>query len=343
MQHDTASTVSSWSPQRQLLEAVDLSAVLDRAVDCATALAQGIDAVTIALADSQHELRNLKADRRDTHSRAGILFVDTMHALAPLLTGTRASFFGPYARSDHQLLFPGHEDLKVVGIAPLLRRGRLIGSINIAGKAPETLDAIRASGELDRLRIMVALALENAIAELRLRRSGIVDPLTGWYNQQYLQRRLQEEVSRSERERQALACMVVDIDNFRDFNVRFGSDVGDEVLREVAHRIEAVMRRSDIAVRCGGEEFALLLPNTEEQQGRPLVERIHRALAATPFDVRGAEPVAVSVSIGVAAHQPGRGSIDPRLAGSELLARAQLALYESQARRRRGAPDVRVE
>jgi two-component system cell cycle response regulator len=137
--------------------------------------------------------------------------------------------------------------------------------------------------------------------------------------------------------------VLVDIDDFRDLNTRYGHRAGDEVLLEVTHRIEAVMRRSDVAVRYGSEEFALLLPNTEEQQGGPLIERIRDAVAAAPFDIGVAEDVAVSVSIGVAAHRPGSGAIDPRLAGSELLARAQLALYESQAQRKRSVGGVRLE
>jgi diguanylate cyclase (GGDEF)-like protein len=334
MPEDTTIAGDNWSRQRQLLEAGNLSSALDRTLDCAAALGGSIVAVTIALADSQHELRHLLTGRQAPMLDCGrILFVDTMHALAPLLAGTRATSFGPYARADHQLLFPGCEGLMAVGLAPLIRGNRLIGSINVASGSPDGLDSIRQSGELDRIRVMAALAVENAVSMARWRRSGTVDLLTGWYNQQYFKRRLREEVARSERERQALACMLVDVDNFSDVNARFGYRAGDEVLLEVTHRIEAVIRSSDVAVRYGSEEFALLLPNTAAERDLPLIERIQRSVASAPVETGVAGRVAVTVSIGVAEHRPGGGRVDPGLAGSELLARTQLALYESQGRR----------
>lgn len=326
------------------MEGSGLDGVLHRLLDCAKALdADHIDAVTVALADSQHELRHLLGGRLGAPSGDDpILLVDTVHALAPLVSGTHATF-AAYARVDHQLLFPGREHLRAVGIAPLARRDRLIGSVNVASEDPAGLDAVKASGRLERVRVMAALAIQNAVNAARLRRSGTMDLLTGWHNQQYFRVRLHEEVARSERERRALACVLVDIDDFRELNARYGYRAGDEVLLEVTQRIESVMRRSDVAIRCGSEEFALLLPNTEEQQGAPLVRRIRDAVMDAPFDVGVASGVSVSVSIGVAAYRPGERTIDAHLAGSELLARAQLALYESQARRKSRPRDARLE
>ena len=334
-----------WPLQQLLLEARDLSSVVDRTLECAAMLGGGSSAtVTVALADSQHELRHLLADRWQSPVDAGrILFVDTMHALAPLLTGTQAALFGRFARADHQLLFPGRDGLAAVGLAPLIRSNRLIGSINVACETPGGLDSMRASGDLEQLRVMAAVAIENAVSLARLRRSGSMDLLTGWHSQQYLERRLREEIARSERNRHSLGCVIVDIDDFRALNSRYGHRAGDEVLLEVTHRIEAVMRSSDVGVRCGSEEFALLLPNTEAQQDLPLIERIQRSVASAPVDIGVTEGVAVTVSTGVAAHLPGGGAVDPGLAGSELLARAHLALYESQRRRKRGAHAGRLE
>lgn len=328
-------TKSIWEQGRQLLEAGALSSVLEKLVCCATALGErDADAVTIALADSQHEVRHLLAENGGPVTRSGqILFVDTVYALAPSLTGAREPWFGPFARSDHQLLFPDHDDLSVVGLAPLVRQNRLIGSVNIGSADSAALDVLRDSRGLEQLGVMAALAIENALNVERLRRSGFVDLLTGWHNQQYIETRLREEVARSERERCSLACMIVDIDNFRALNTRYGYRAGDEVLLEVVQRLDAVMRRSDIAARYGSEEFVLLLPNTEREQRGPLVDRIQRAISSRPFDLGVTEGVPVTVSIGVAEYRPGGIATDPRSAGGELFARAQLALYESQARR----------
>jgi diguanylate cyclase (GGDEF)-like protein len=335
---------AAWKLERQLLEANTVGSVLERLVDCAGNLDAAVDVITIALADSQHEIRGLLAERRRLAVAADqLVFVDTVHALAPSLSSARDPYFGAYARADHQLLFPGHAGLAAVGLAPLVRQNRLIGSLNLASHSPLGLETIKATRALSRLAVMAALAIDNALGAARLVRSGFVDVLTGWHNQRYLDRRLQDELARSERDQRALACTLIDVDDFRLLNARYGNRAGDAVLLEVSQRIETIMRRSDVAARYGSEGFVLLLPNTEQHLGKPLIERIQRAIAARPIELAAAQEVPVTVSVGVAEHRPGGNPADLKLAGSELLARAQLALYESQARRSRETPGSGLE
>jgi len=333
-----------WDLERQLLEAGTIGSVLERLVNCAMSLDAAVDVATIALADSQHEIRGLLAERRRLAVTADqLVFVDTLHSLAPSLSTARDSCFSAYARADHQLLFPGHARLAAVGFAPLVRQNRLIGSLNLGSHSASGLDAVDASGTLSRLGVMAALAIDNALGAARLGRSGFVDVLTGWHNQYYLECRLQDEVARSERDQAALACVLVGVDDFQTLNARYGYRAGDAVLLEVSQRIEMVMRRSDVAARYGSEEFVILLPNTEQHHGRPLIERIQRAVAARPIELTPAEAVPVTVSVGIAEHRPSGNPVDLKLAGSELLTRAQLALYESQARRHRRTPGSSLE
>jgi two-component system cell cycle response regulator len=114
-------------------------------------------------------------------------------------------------------------------------------------------------------------------------------------------------------------------------NDTWGHPAGDEVLREIAHRIDAEVRASDVAARYGGEEFVVLLPATDDESGRRLAERIRDAVAAAPFELPGAERVDITVSIGIAGISPGAGDEDLRTLGDALLARADVALYRAKA------------
>jgi PleD family two-component response regulator len=89
---------------------------------------------------------------------------------------------------------------------------------------------------LAHLGVVVAISVENAVNRARLLRSGVTDFLTGWHNRRYFHNRLREELARAERTGKALACLMIDVDHFKEINDRFGHLAGDEALKEVARR-----------------------------------------------------------------------------------------------------------
>lgn len=181
---------------------------------------------------------------------------------------------------------------------------------------------------LARVAKMVAIKRmhdEVSAAKERLERLAICDELTGLYNYRYLQSRLTEEFKRSERYREPLSCAMVDIDRFKSFNDRFGHDVGDRVLAEVAARLRGTVREVDVVARYGGEEFLLVLPSTHLAGALTVAERVWRAMSGE--DVRwdgGSERL--TVSIGVALY-PSRGVASR----DALLKAADKALYRAKA------------
>ena len=125
---------------------------------------------------------------------------------------------------------------------------------------------------------------------------------------------------------------MIDVDHFKKINDQYGHLAGDELLRQLARRIETEVRNSDVSARYGGEEFVILLPRTGIGAGRLLAERMRRAVAAKSFELPGVgEPAAVTVSIGVAEHRPSAGTDDLKMAGERLIALADAALYEAKA------------
>jgi two-component system cell cycle response regulator len=125
---------------------------------------------------------------------------------------------------------------------------------------------------------------------------------------------------------------MIDVDHFKSINDRHGHLAGDEVLRQLAHCIDAEVRGSDVSARYGGEEFVILLPHTAIDAGRVLAERVRKAVATESFEIDGLrERLPITVSIGVAEYRPGPNQEDLKVAAEKLIAMADLALYEAKA------------
>src|SRR6185312_9235112 len=139
-----------------------------------------------------------------------------------------------------------------------------------------------------------------------LLRSGLTDFLTGWHNRRYLQTRLREELARAQRHGSGVSCLLLDVDRFKQVNDSHGHLAGDALLREFTRRIESHIRASDTAARFGGDEFAILLPETAHAEAARLAERIRATVAATPIALGNGIQQRVSVSIGVATALPSR-------------------------------------
>ena len=132
------------------------------------------------------------------------------------------------------------------------------------------------------------------------------------------------ELKRAERFQSSLGLVLADLDDFKLVNDRFGHHTGDEVLRALSDVFRAGLRDVDLAARLGGEEFAVLLPETDDSGAAGVAERLRTALAALELDASAAESFGVTASFGVAVY-PQAQSVD------ELLTSADAALYRAKA------------
>jgi two-component system, cell cycle response regulator len=318
--------------EMELLEADTLDALLERLTN-GLRESYRLEASTLVVADLDHEIRRLLSFQgATTAERNGVLFVDSVHGVAPAVAAGRQPWLGKFNRANHALLFPATPELQSVALLPLTRQERLIGCLNFGSCQRERFQAALGTEFLHHLGLIAAFALESAVNRARLVRSGFTDVLTGWHNRRYLQSRLFEELARCKRERTPLTCLMIDVDHFKSVNDRFGHLAGDEVLRQLADRISGEVRGSDVSARYGGEEFVVLLPGTGVAAGFVLAERIRAAVAAEPFELTGDTPsLPVTVSIGVADHSPNADEHDLKVVGERLLALADVALYEAKA------------
>jgi len=148
-----------------------------------------------------------------------------------------------------------------------------------------------------------------------LRNLAMIDPLTGLYNRRFAEQRLATEVARSERRGHPLTVLALDLNNFKEINDTYGHPAGDQVLQEFASRLNKVIRGSDLAVRLGGDEFLVVLPECTLDQLKLVLER----LSSFELDWQG-QKIPVSFSAGWKDYEMGERP-------EEMLARADEALY----------------
>jgi diguanylate cyclase (GGDEF)-like protein len=169
------------------------------------------------------------------------------------------------------------------------------------------------------------LAVDLREANERLAKLAATDALTGLLNRRAFQDALRRDLSRTERARGNISAILMDLDHFKLVNDVHGHPVGDQVLREVASTLEGCLRVGDVACRYGGEEFALLLPDTEASQAAIVAERVRGTLARRVFTV-GIARLRLTVSLGVSSV----GGVDCAARGDALIRRADEALYRAK-------------
>ena len=208
-------------------------------------------------------------------------------------------------------------------VVPLIARGALKGTLNVY-RIGEHASFSEDEFELaKRLGDAAALALDNAHIRARLEREAQTDSLTGLYNHRYFHERLRRELTlRLEPSTTNVAVVMLDIDDFKKVNDVFGHAVGDEVLAELADHLRATVRASDVVCRIGGEEFAVIVPGSREEQTVALATRLAERLDEVELDLAGR----IAVSIGIA--QGPEHAANPR----ELVACAEAAMMTAKAR-----------
>ena len=217
-----------------------------------------------------------------------------------------------------------------VAILPLRRSDGLVGFLSLASTDPKRFTKDHATDFLARLANIAAVCLENAVNRERLRLTGLTDALTGLFNRRYLNQRLHEETARALRHREPLSCLFVDVDHFKRVNDSYGHAAGDQVLNELSRYLQSQLRASDIATRYGGEEFAIILPNTDKHNACHLAERIRLGIGTHPVELESGERIRVTASIGISDLNPVSKATIPQ-AAKTLLERADAAVYGAKS------------
>ncbi|MFN8123575.1 MAG: diguanylate cyclase [Thermoleophilia bacterium] len=203
-------------------------------------------------------------------------------------------------------------------------RGRVTSGIRVEGRpwgrlvveSDDPAALTGAAARLERFAAITALAVTSAEARRSLAHLAATDPLTGLWNKRTFAERLEQELAAARRDGVPLTLAVLDLDHFKRVNDTHGHDVGDDVLVELARRLQATVRDGEVLARVGGEEFAWILPRTDGIQGFQAAERARAGIAREPFPGVGR----LTMSAGVC-------DISEAAGADELFRNADAALY----------------
>jgi diguanylate cyclase (GGDEF)-like protein len=253
--------------------------------------------------------------------------IAVMDAVLPDMDGVQA------LRAMKEQLHPGFFPV-------ILLSGRADADSRVSGLLGGADDVISkpCQGAEISARVTAMLRIKAAqdalrVAKLELERQSITDPLTGLFNRRYFQYRLDQEIERSKRHGDPVSLLLIDLDHFKKVNDRHGHTVGDAVLCRTAELLSGELRRLDVCTRWGGEEFAVIMPNTDGSGAATVAERVLRTMRAracfSALPIRGSkdrpESFKVTASLGLSMYP----SIGVESA-EQLIRTADAALYRAK-------------
>ena len=291
-----------------------------------------LDSVGLLLVDENYEIRRILGNLNiEIDHYPQLLFTDSSDILTEIFGKRFQPLLGCKHSKCYETLFTNQFQRPAsIAALPLIRQGRAIGSFNVGSVKVRRYSEQTATDFLKRLVEIFAVCFENAINNEKVKLLGLIDPLTGIHNRRYFDQRLTEEVSNTLRQNQPLSCLFLDIDHFKSFNDTYGHQIGDLVLQEVAVLIKSQMRLSDVIARFGGEEFSILLPNTDTTGAMEIAERVRYKVANHPLYANDKEHLHVTLSTGCSTIKRDHPNQTSDKLGQHLVYTADAALYEAK-------------
>ncbi|MCK5681436.1 sensor domain-containing diguanylate cyclase [bacterium] len=225
------------------------------------------------------------------------------------------------SKDDYERLFPKHSPLVTLqpdpalvallktssdigssAFIPLLSRSRTVGTLNLASPDPEKFIPGTATDAVESLGRKLATVIENNLLTAQLQKLLRTDPLTKLYNRRILDEVLPVEFARSSRYNHPLSLIMIDLDDFKLINDNYGHAAGDLVLEEVGSIINNNLRQHDIGLRYGGDEFSIILPDTNHQQAQTVINKLTKLAANNKIIFDQNTHIEIKMSLGLATY-----------------------------------------
>jgi len=222
--------------------------------------------------------------------------------------------------SDTSHYIQGFEETKAELCIPLLSFGQIVGVLCLESDKLNAFDSVDVR-PLESVADICANAIQNAHYFERVRHMAFVDGLTGIFNRRYFETRVLEEIERAKRYQGSVSLIMVDIDHFKRLNDEFGHLMGDDVLRQISTMFSQNIRKVDVGCRYGGEEFAVIVPETTGEDAYYVADKLRKVIETAVFP---GVPRPVTISAGVASYPANAANRD------ELIKAADEALYAAK-------------
>jgi diguanylate cyclase (GGDEF)-like protein len=288
---------------------IEFDELLDRVLDAALEV-PGFDAAMVTLDEAGGQTR---ATRGMTPEEAAHPPSSGAGGALPPGPITVSYRYGAADAADTQLIRGGL-------FVPLVsREGSTLGSLALFWRTPGYEPTPQRVGAVEQIAMTCIPAIENARRYREARQMAETDALTGFFNQRYFHETLRREALRAQRYDRRLALLILDLDDFKSVNDRIGHLAGDAVLAQVAERLRNEIRSVDVGCRVGGDEFAVIMPESTTEDATQLFQRMHDAVStmSTPGGSR------VRISAGIAELHHGETA-------AGLFERADSALYRAK-------------
>jgi len=295
-----------------------------------------LNQVALILLDPRYEIRRLLLAHETDYRKAfpNLYFHCKKQVISQLLEAEKLPKLGLYDINRHEDFFLPHHntDKTILSVAalPLVQEQRIVGCLLFGDTQADRFLPNSATDFLQHLGSVISICIDMTLLRDRLKYSSLNDALTGINNRRFFEQRLPEEISRSKRTETPISCLFVDVDHFKHFNDTYGHATGDLILKQVAGIIRKELRATDVVGRYGGEEFVVLLPNTDNQRAAEIAERIRKCIQKHRYKYED-HSLQVTVSIGIADFQKFADK-NKTLAeiGQSLVAAADSALYKAK-------------
>ncbi len=302
----------------------DQNVVLDLVCSKVRRLFKGDGCAIMAFTDGEVEV--LAAEGMVGPYHKGARFPKEETPAAILLQAPTPLLVSEVNEDERTKKFEWPEEVKSLLWSPVISGEEVVGVLALFSSRADGFDE-RDAMLLDSLSFQVAVVIRRTRIFREMEVLATTDSLTGLRNFRYFQRRLREEMDRAERYKITFSLALVDIDHMAAFNDRHGFVAGDLLIREVGRILRENTRRVDIVARFGGEEFALLLPETGREGALATAKKLVEAVNKARFvDAEGNRTATITISVGIATYpQDGKTTND-------LLAKARSALEEAKRR-----------
>ena len=290
-----------------------------------------LDYIGFCLVDAKDELKKfLQEDGFELKENPQLIFLSDNEALQAAFDGSNSPYLGKFKSTKCASFFAVNEQPLSVAVIPLVRRGQCLGALSMGSLTADRFTDTMATDFIEHMTSVVGVCLENHLNYEMMKRTSLIDTLTGVNNRRFLEQRLGEEIDRVQRSSEPLSCFFLDVDFFKKVNDTYGHQTGDQVLVAVANVIREQLRNNDVLARYGGEEFVALLSNIDEAMAVDIAERIRKKIKALVIEAQN-EVVSVTISIGSATYKPAKRShLSSTEIGVDLIHQADEALYKAK-------------